>query len=267
MRSLQLLLGLTLGCWEASATTIVSPSYYGCYSDPGSLKKVASDSYQSSGKCQERCVMDPIAAGKTAFSVQAMTEGVVCLCGNTFPNSEFRADNDKCGFNCTGWTPDSCGDRLGRYYSVYISGIDVKANIDEDPKPSESMSATSSTSTSSSQSSQTTTTSTSSIASASQTSSSHASGVSKAGVAAGVVVGVLIIAAVAMGAWLFLRRRRRQQVEEEYRKSAAVRGFVQKPSSDHRLDPGMAQKRDSVGSIADNQDYSRRILKVTNPDG
>jgi cell wall integrity and stress response component len=29
----------------------------------------------------------------------------------------------------------------------------------------------------------------------------------------------------------------------------------------------MMQRRMSDGSIADNQDYSRRILKVTNPDG
>lgn len=70
-----------------------------------------------------------------------------------------------------------------------------------------------------------------------------------------------MIIALGVGGWIFLRRRRRQQVEEEYRRSAAARGF-QKPASDHRLDPGMVQRRDSVGSIADNQDYSRRILKV-----
>jgi len=62
--------------------------------------------------------------------------------------------------------------------------------------------------------------------------------------------------------FVFLRKRRRQEVEEEYRRSAAVRGFVQKPALDNRLDPVMVQKRDSVGSIADNQDYSRKILRV-----
>jgi cell wall integrity and stress response component len=33
-------------------------------------------------------------------------------------------------------------------------------------------------------------------------------------------------------------------------------------SFDTRLDPVMAQRRMSDGSIADNEDYSRRILKV-----
>lgn len=88
-----------------------------------------------------------------------------------------------------------------------------------------------------------------------------------AGVAAAAVVGVLAIIGISIGVWFLIRKRRRQKVEEEYRKSAAIRGYTQKPASDHRLDPGMVQRRDSVGSIADNQDYSRRILKVTNPDG
>lgn len=60
-------------------------------------------------------------------------------------------------------------------------------------------------------------------------------------------------------------------MEEEYRRNAAVSSFVgggKPPSSagassfDNRLDPVMAQRRMSDGSIADNQDYSRRILKV-----
>lgn len=92
----------------------------------------------------------------------------------------------------------------------------------------------------------------------------------KAGVAAGVVVGVLAIAGIGIGLFLLMKKRRREKVEEEYRKSAAAREFSRKPEQDHRLDPVMIQRRDSVGSIADNQDYSRRILKVSisilNPD-
>jgi cell wall integrity and stress response component len=65
-----------------------------------------------------------------------------------------------------------------------------------------------------------------------------------------------------VGVFVFLRKRRRQKVEEDYRRSAAVRGFNQKPALDTRLDPVMVQRRDSVGSIADNQDYSRKILRV-----
>lgn len=89
--------------------------------------------------------------------------------------------------------------------------------------------------------------------------------VNKAGVAAGVVVGVLAIAGIGIGLFLLTKKRRREKVEEEYRKSAAAREFARKPEQDHRLDPVMIQRRDSVGSIADNQDYSRRILKASVP--
>ena len=51
-------------------------------------------------------------------------------------------------------------------------------------------------------------------------------------------------------------------MEDEYRRSLAVREFNKKPDTDLRLDPVMLQRRMSDGSIADNQDYSRRILKV-----
>lgn len=89
------------------------------------------------------------------------------------------------------------------------------------------------------------------------------------GIVAGVVVGVLAVSAILGGVWFFLRSRRRRAVEEEYRRNAAINSFTGgKPSSqasmsDSRLDPSvMMQRRMSDGSIADNQDYSRRILKV-----
>lgn len=106
-----------------------------------------------------------------------------------------------------------------------------------------------------------------------------------AGIAAGVVVGVVAIAAIAGGLFLFFRHRRRQQQEEEYKKTQ-VSDFMgagnasgmtyehKSPGtaggwstlSDSRLDPELANgRRNSVGSIADDQDYSRRILRVANP--
>lgn len=100
--------------------------------------------------------------------------------------------------------------------------------------------------------------------------SSGSKGPNTAGIAAGVVVGVVAIAAIIGGGWLFLRTRRRRAVEEEYRRNAAMNNFTGggKPGStpslsDSRLEPSvMMQRRMSDGSIADNQDYSRRILKV-----
>jgi len=97
------------------------------------------------------------------------------------------------------------------------------------------------------------------------------SGPSTAGIAAGVVVGIIAIAAIAGGVWFYLRAKRRHEVEEEYKRQAAVSAFINggKPGSsagsspDSRLDPAIiTQRRMSDGSIADNQDYSRRILKV-----
>lgn len=85
---------------------------------------------------------------------------------------------------------------------------------------------------------------------------------SKAGVAAGVVVGVVIAISLGVGAFLYLRKQKRRKVEDEYRRSVAVREFSKKPEPDLRLDPVMLHRRMSDGSIADNQDYSRRILKV-----
>ena len=76
------------------------------------------------------------------------------------------------------------------------------------------------------------------------------------------------------GAFFFYRRRRNAEIEEEHRRNAAVNAFIaggKPPSSsgglslsDQRLDPVMAQRRVSNGSIADNEDYYRRILRVRN---
>lgn len=94
------------------------------------------------------------------------------------------------------------------------------------------------------------------------TSTPEPSGINKAGAAAGAVVGVLVAISIGAGLFLLIRKQRRKKVEEEYRRSLAVREYNKKPEADLRLDPVMLQRRMSDGSIADNQDYSRRILKV-----
>lgn len=102
------------------------------------------------------------------------------------------------------------------------------------------------------------------------TNAPKSNGPNKAGIAAGVVVGVVVLMAIVGGVLLFLRRRRRRAVEEEYRRQAAVNSFVSgnklhtsnSSMTDSRLDPEFMMRRQSNGSIADNEDYSRRILKV-----
>lgn len=90
-------------------------------------------------------------------------------------------------------------------------------------------------------------------------------------IAVGVVVGVIGLAAIVFGVWFLLRRRRQHQAEEDYRRNAAnVNAFVNggklhtsnSSMNDSRLDPSFTDRRQSNGSIADNEDYSRRILKV-----
>jgi cell wall integrity and stress response component len=102
------------------------------------------------------------------------------------------------------------------------------------------------------------------------------SGSSTTGIAVGVVVGVVALAAIVGGVYFFLRRRKQKDLDEKQKQADIVNAFVEggkKPGTSHssmndsRLDPDLASRRMSDGSIADNQDYSRRILQVTNPDG
>jgi cell wall integrity and stress response component len=95
-------------------------------------------------------------------------------------------------------------------------------------------------------------------------------GPSTVGIAVGVVVGLIAIAGIALGAFLWLRHNRRKEAEDEFKRQNAITNFVEggktsngAPSNDSRLDPHVfAARRDSSGSIADNADYSRRILQV-----
>lgn len=116
------------------------------------------------------------------------------------------------------------------------------------------------------------------VTSASQTGADSAAEVSKedkkdsgpntAAIAAGVVVGVVGFCAL-VGAIFFLWRfRNRKAAENQYRRSVGVDNYGGKPMSqssmsDSRFDGDfMAQRRQSNGSIDDDQDFSRRILQV-----
>lgn len=95
--------------------------------------------------------------------------------------------------------------------------------------------------------------------------------------AAGVVVGVVAVAALVGAGFFLLRRRRRNRAEEDYKRSAQVSDFMSGSNerkapntaysqmSDSRLDPEHG-RRNSVGSMADDHDYSRRILRVSQVD-
>ncbi|KAI4204732.1 MAG: hypothetical protein LQ346_001556 [Caloplaca aetnensis] len=96
-------------------------------------------------------------------------------------------------------------------------------------------------------------------------------GPNKAGIVAGVVVGLAAIGAIAGGLFFFLRNRKRRAQATQNQMNNAENPFEteSKPPqsshsmSDSRLEPSvMLQRRQSDVSIADNQDYSRRILQV-----
>lgn len=97
----------------------------------------------------------------------------------------------------------------------------------------------------------------------SQTGKSNGGGVS-GGAAAGIAIAVLLIIGGGAGAFFFMRRRRNQAYQKyEGSNIGSSPGSLNRPFGvDQRLEPGMVQKRESVGSLADEQDYSRKILRV-----
>jgi len=84
-----------------------------------------------------------------------------------------------------------------------------------------------------------------------------------AAIAAGVVVGVVGVAALAGAVWFFYRSKK-QKAQGFRGTSGGYDRDSQPPSmSDSRFDGGyMAQRRQSNGSIDDDHDFSRRILQV-----
>lgn len=88
-----------------------------------------------------------------------------------------------------------------------------------------------------------------------------------AAIAAGVVVGIVGLAALA-GAAFFFYRSKKQNAEGGFRGTTGGYGRDSQPPSmtDSRFDGDyMAQRRQSNGSIDDDHDFSRRILQVSCP--
>ena len=124
------------------------------------------------------------------------------------------------------------------------------------------------------------------------TSSNGGSGTStgaKVGIAVGVIAGLAAIGALVTAAFFFYKRRKSSANDIRHRHNASGNPFVDAGSApagssagslngppagqpgsceDSRLDKGMVEhKRQSDGSVfEDSADYSRRILKVTNPE-
>ncbi|KAL7928775.1 hypothetical protein V8C35DRAFT_223692 [Trichoderma chlorosporum] len=249
----------------------------GCWSSNGNMTQATAvkSTTVSSGSCNTYC-------GQNHFPVAAL-QGDECFCGFAYPPEGDMVSDSKCSFPCPAFPPEACGN-IGHpgFYSVFNTGVDINPPNYEPPQSStttssSSSSSTSTTSSGSEQSSSAASPSGPASQSAEPTPTDAPSSGSKtnvAGIAAGTVVGVVVLGGLLGAAFFMVRRRRNAEIEEEHRRNAAVNAFINgsKPPStsgsismtDSRLDPIMAHRRLSDGSIADNEDYSRRILRVTN---
>jgi cell wall integrity and stress response component len=232
----------------------------GCYATPEPMVDHGPWTFQSKGNCQPICY-------ELQMPVMGLVNGTNCWCGALIPPEDSLVDNSSCSTPCGGIDTEMCGG--DNFWTVYLTGITRNKIAHLDPA-SVSGTAGSPTKTASS-SAKGPATVVVTASSDPQKPKSSGGGTSKVGVAVGVVVGVVAVLGIIAGVFFFLRHKRRRDAEEEYKRQAAVNAFVNggkghnsTPSlNDSRLDPELLQRRESTGTIADNQDYSRRILKVS----
>ncbi|EOO01554.1 putative wsc domain containing protein [Phaeoacremonium minimum UCRPA7] len=256
------------GVEEPSSTPILGAQIVqGCFSSQGELKFNSTPAFNSKSSCAfEICY----ASGK---KVAGTSGGNECYCGDKYPPESTLVDDKKCNSPCAGYDQQACGGL--NYWTIYNTGVMLNVeSSDDDVISSASASASATKPAVVTVSGSVVIVTQTSSAQESETSTAKKSSSNTAGIAAGVVVGVVAVAGIVGGIFFFMRRRRNKEIEEEHRRNAAVNAFIhgsKPPSSsggfsisDSRLDPVMAQRRLSDGSIADNQDYSRKILRVTN---
>ncbi|KAI1210256.1 uncharacterized protein F4807DRAFT_74233 [Annulohypoxylon truncatum] len=246
---------------KAPQTPIVgTDTVHGCYKSVGTMTHQNTDNFNSQGACAGLCRSKNFVAGAS--------NSADCWCGDEYPNKADLVDDDQCTEPCPGYGDDACGGL--DTYTVYNTGKRVSVGEAAEAGSSSSSSTSSKTSSASAPAS---TSDTIETITASSEPESNKSSPNVAGIAGGVVVGVVAVGALMGGGFFWMRRKRNAEIEEEHRRNAAVNAFIsggKPPSSsggvsmsDSRLDPVM-NRRMSDGSIADNQDYSRRILRVTN---
>lgn len=251
---------------------IDAPRSQGCFSSSANMTRQTdidvnrnTDGYCNSEICAPR-----------GYTVSAM-RATDCFCGFVYPPEDDREDDEMCTEPCPGYPQKACGNINPRAWSVWNTGVSLDVGFYEPPPESSSTAAAptnSATNSAGSPPQESTTGAPSDGSNEDESNDGGDDGPNVVAIVAGIVGGVVAIAAVAAGFWFFLRRRRNAEIEEEHRRNAAVNAFIsgaKPPSSsgnisltDSRLEPGLGVRRMSDGSIADNQDYSRKILRVTN---
>ncbi len=229
--------------------------------------------FQTAGYCQ--CVCATLNK-----PVMATSKGSDCYCGDLLPAQDTIASNSSCNSPCNGYGTADCGGE--GFWSVALTGIENSVGSVDGSGDSSSSSTTPASSTTQAatvtqthapsvitEAGQTIVVTASSTATSGSDSSSSGGSTNKAGIAAGVVVGLVMIAAIVGGLFFFLKQRKKKAIEEEHKRLAATNNFIaggkksEASTNDQRLDPSvMSYRRQSIGSIADERDFSRRILQV-----
>ncbi|GAO50817.1 hypothetical protein G7K_4938-t1 [Saitoella complicata NRRL Y-17804] len=272
-------------------------SYKGCYEVDSSLSLNDTYTYQSYGHCLGQCQ-------SMGQSVLGMTGGSDCYCGDEIPGTKVDDSycdtscvgypSDTCGGSSywsvyltgTGSNPSTASGSSSS--SSYTSSSVASRTSSDSSSPKESSDTASSTATSTTSTgadatpsvvyittggstvTATPTATASSSADSANTSttssgkSSGGGGGVSAGAIAGIVVGVVLGSLLlGLGAFFFWRRRRNSSFEDisSVGPSSPPRAAAM---PDPRLEPAMVQRRLSEGSLADEQDYTRKILRVVN---
>ncbi|KFY38283.1 hypothetical protein V495_06664 [Pseudogymnoascus sp. VKM F-4514 (FW-929)] len=237
-----------------------------CYDSLYGFKKVFNQQFQAPSACAGHCV--PL--GKPVMAINDTD----CWCSDNLPPKKNKVDLSKCSEKCPGYGDFKCGSDDGKYFSTWTDGL-TKDGTAKNADAAEADAAASKASEAAASKATTPSVVTNFVGgqtvivtkSPEAKENDSSPGPNKVGIAVGVVVGVIAIAALIGGMWFFLRARNRRELEDAHRRQAAINAFVKSPNDapafDTRLEPAI-MRRMSAGSIADNQDYSRRILKVTN---
>jgi cell wall integrity and stress response component len=196
----------------------------------------------------------------------AITGGSTCYCGDELPSLDQEVDLSHCDSKCAGYGLSTCGG-IG-FWQVYLTGLTGDVQTAPNSTTSTGSSPTSGGTSSSTAPAVITKPGETVVVTQSPVAESKSGSSNKVAIAVGVVVGIVGFAGIVGGVLLYLRHKRNREIEEEHRRNAAVSSFVgsaasDKSSNDQRLDPSIySHSRQSIGSIADERDFTRRILQV-----
>ncbi|KAJ5099746.1 hypothetical protein N7532_006747 [Penicillium argentinense] len=281
----------------ATAVALLAESFvaadlaYCATDNTGSDYSAVTNTYQSNGACQKTCA-------KYALGV---LQGKKCWCTNVVPSKSSQKATSKCDTSCPGYPDDSCGSAADGVFA-YVSVSGNSPTSTEGGSSGTTTTNTSGTTTSGSVVKETTsggevktiTVAGSSATSGADTSKATAdeksglSGGSIAGVVIGVLGGLALIGGLIFLIFFYRRRARSASPipsnadmtdNRTSQGSSFVRGVFTQGSdtgnglgrqntyTDNRMKNVYPNgPRDSSVSLQDNEDYSRPVLRLTNPD-